>query len=190
MKTLKLQILVFLTILSFNNLNAQENIKLKSKRIDLAYYELDGNSSKIMLSNYAQINQYGKVTVQLYGNKGLKFYQYQLSNELMNQINSLIIDKNSLKKQLVKTKLDSGNHYAGIYNFIAFDNQELCFVEPYMSKAFNLIFNQLEDIVFKQTENSEIDNPKFKLEEMEKRVLIEHKKSNYLPKIEQPPRMK
>ena len=108
----------------------------------------------------------------------------------MSQINSLIIGKGSLKKQLVKTKMDAGKHYAGSYNFIAFDNEELCFVEPYMSKAFNLIFNQLEDIILKQSENAEIVNPKFKIKEIEKRVLIEHKKSNYLPKIEPPTSMK
>jgi hypothetical protein len=190
MKSLKLQIIVFLTILSFNILNAQQNLKLNFKRIELTYYETNGNPLKINVINYVQINEYGIVTVHLYGNNGLKFYRYQLSNELMSQINSLMLGKDSLKKQLVKTKMDAGKYYAGSYNFIAFDNQKLCFVQPYMSKAFNLIFSQLEDIILKQSENAEIDNPKFKIKEIEKRVLIEHKKSNYLPKIGQPPSMK
>lgn len=190
MKSLKLLIFVFLTILSFNILNAQQNVKLNFKRIELVYYEVNGNPSKINVTDYAQINEYGIVTVHLNGNNGLKFYRYQLSNELMSQINSLMIGKNSLQKQLVKTKMDAGKHYAGAYNFIALDNEELCFVEPYMSKAFNVIFNQLEDVILKQSENAEIDNPKFRLKEIEKRVLIEHKKSNYLPKIGRPPSMK
>jgi hypothetical protein len=190
MKSLKLQIIVFLTILSFNILNAQQNVKLNFKRIELVYYEANGNPSKINVTHYAQINEYGIVTIHLNGNNGLKFYRYQLSNDLMSQINSLMISKDSLKKQLIKTKVDAGKHYAGSYNFIAFDNEELCFVEPYMSMPFNLIFNQLEDLILKQSENTQIDNPKFKLKEIEKRVLIEHKKHNYLPKIEQPPRMK
>lgn len=189
MKALKLQIILLLTILSFS-LNAQQHLKLNFKRIELAYYETNGNTSKINVRDYAQINEYGIVTVHLNGNNGLKFYRYQLSNELMSQINSLIIGKNSLKKQLIKTKMDVGKHYAGTYNFIALDNEELCFVEPYMSKALNLIFNQLEDIILKQSENAEIDNPKFRLKEIEKRVLIEHKKSNYLPKILQSPSIK
>lgn len=190
MKSLKLQIIVFLTILSSNILNAQQNLKLNFKRIELIYYEINGNPLKINVTNYAQINEYGIVTVHLNGNNGLKFYQYQLSNELMSQINSLIIGKDSLEKQLVKTKMSAGKHYAGSYNFISFDNEELCFIEPYMSKAFNLIFNQLEDIILKQSENAEIVNPKFKIKEIEKRVLIEHKKSTYLPKIGQPPIIK
>jgi hypothetical protein len=190
MKLLKLQIIVFIIILSFNILNAQKNVILNFKRIELASYEVNGNPSQINITDYAQINKFGIVTVHLNGNNGLKFYQYQLSNELMSQINSLMIGVDSLKKQLVKTKMESGRHYAGNYNFIAFDNEELCFVEPYMSKAFNIIFNQLEDIIVKQSKNAEIDNPKFKLKEIEKRVLIEHKKSNYLPKIEQPKSIK
>jgi len=190
MKLLKLQIIIFLSILSFNILTAQHNIKLNFKRIEIAYYEANSNPSKINVTYYAQINEFGIITVHLNGNNGLKFYQYQLSNELMSQINSLMIGKNALKKQLVKTKMAPGKHYAGSYNFIAFDNEELCFVEPYMSQAFNSIFNQLEDIALKQSENAEIKNPKFKIKETEKRILIEHKKSNYLPKIEQPPSMK
>jgi len=189
MKLLKLQI-ILLTILSFHFLNAQTNAKLNFKKIELAYYEANGNPSKINVTDYVQINEYGIVTVYLNGNNGLKFYQYQLSNELISQINSLIIGKNSVRKQLVKTKMDVGRHYAGSYNFIAFDKDELCFIEPYMSKEFNLIFNQLEDVILKQSEKAEIANPNFKIKDVEKRVVIEHKKSNYLPKIEQPPSMK
>ena len=190
MKFLQLQIIVLLTVLSFHFLNAQQNAKLNFKKIELTYYEANGNPSKINVIAYAQINAYGIVTVHLNGNKGLKFYRYQLSDELMSQINSLLIGKNSLRKQLVKTKMDVGRHYAGSYNFIAFDKEELCFVEPYMSKEFNLIFNQIEDIILKQFENAEIANPNFNIKGVEKRVMIEHKKSHYLPKIEQPPRMK
>jgi hypothetical protein len=189
MKALKLQIILFLTILSFS-VNAQQHLKLNFKRIDLTYYQTNGNQPKINVTVYAQINEYGIVTVHLNGNNGLKFYRYQLSNELMSQINSLMIGNKSLEKQLVKTKMDAGKHYAGTYNFIAFDNEELCFVEPYMSNAFNVIFNQLEDVILKQSENAEIDNPKFEIRAIEKRVLIEHKKSTYLPKIVQSPSIK
>jgi len=189
MKALKLQIILFLTILSFS-VNAQQHLKLNFKRIDLIYYQKNGNQPKINVTVYAQINQYGIVNVHLNGNNGLKFYRYQLSNELISQINSLMIGKKSLQKQLVKTRMDAGKHYAGTYNFIAFDNEELCFVEPYMSNAFNVIYNQLEDVILKQSENAEIDNPKFKIKEIEKRILIEHKKSTYLPKIVQSPSIK
>ncbi|MEP6930218.1 MAG: hypothetical protein ABI850_09405 [Flavobacterium sp.] len=104
MKSLKLLIFVFLTILSFNILNAQQNVKLNFKRIELAYYEVNGNPSKINVTDYAQINEYGIAIVHLNGNNGLKFYRYQLSNELMSQINSLMIGKDSLKNNWLKIK--------------------------------------------------------------------------------------
>lgn len=190
MKSSKLILLFTLIVLSFHFSHAQEKVKLKFKKIELAYYDAKENSSEIKVSNYAQINEYGIVTVHLNGNRGLKFYRYQLSDKLMREINSLLNGKNFLKNNLVKTQMKTGRRYAGSYNFIAFDKEILCFVEPYMSMKFNSVFSQLEDVILKQSENSETENPKFNIKQIEKRVLNEHTKSNYLPKIEQPSRMK
>jgi hypothetical protein len=187
MKTKSITLLI-LSILSFQFIIAQEKAKLKFKKIEIAYYEPNqSNPTKINLIDYAQINEAGIVKVHLNGNRGLKFYNYQLSDKLIREINSLINDKNALKKALVKTELKPRSHYAGSYNFISFDNQSLCFISPYMSKEFNSIFNEIENIILEQSEKSETVNPKFNINEIEKRILAEHKKSTYLPKIEQSP---
>lgn len=130
MKSSKLIMLFTLTFISINFIYAQEKVKLKFKKIELAFYEPKENLSEIEVFDYAQISEYGIVIVHLNGNKGLKFYQYQLSDKLMNEINSLFTEKNSLKKNLITTQLKPGRHYGGNYNFIACDKEVMCFVEP------------------------------------------------------------
>ncbi len=185
MKFPKLIVLLFLSTLSFN-VNAQGKVKLNCKKIELVYYETEG---KIKVSDYALVNESGYVTVHLNGNRGLKFYGYQLSDKLINEINSLFA-KSSLKTNLIQTKLKPGTHYSGSYYYITCDKESLCFIEPFMSKDFNSIFAQIENTILKQSEKAEIENPRFNIKEIKKRVIIEHKKSNYLPKIEKPHSMR
>lgn len=194
MKSHLLIIFIALNIILQDYVNAQEKVKLNFKKIEIAFYETKNNNNVIEFSNYAQIDELGQVKVCHNGKHDIKFYSYQLSEKLIIELNSLLIEKKTLKKNLVKTKMGNGYHYAGYYNYISFESEKdaesMCFIKSFVSKEFNKVIIQLEDIILAGTQESETINPKFNIEDIKKRILIEHKKSKYLPKIEYPHSMK
>ena len=162
------------------------------KKIEYARFAIfpqkSNRKDSLSIGLYSVINKAGILTVLNDDNyhNTLTFYTYKLSSDQLNKINLIFDNKKTLKEYLIKKDLGVDTFYSGNYDFykVTYDNgktDSLCFVEPFMSEKFNLIYNMLYDIYFSEKENK-IKHESFSIPADFKNAILEsYKNSTYLP---------
>lgn len=175
MKKLTLLIFIYLGI----NLFSQ---KLIIKDLKIVDYELISDN-KIEIKSYTTLDKKGNLTVYSDSWDGKNYFQYKLTPEEINQLNSLS-DKN-LESFVKQKQLNKNQYFAGNPKFISYKFKgkvySLCFIEPFMDNEFMNILKTLNSKVYKHDEIAKIPMKTNDFEKIETEINERRKIDNYLP---------
>jgi ABC-type proline/glycine betaine transport system substrate-binding protein len=182
----------FLLALCFSLAQTKAQVKAKFKKIEYAYYTV--KDGKVALDLYFLIDENGFVQTQNQLSNEEQYTTIQLSDKQIETLNTIFNGEKRLKSYMVDAKMKKGEHYAGLYNYLAYTpatgkKDKLCFIDSFMSKSFKEFFDKLGDMLNQQAK-TKADKPKYKIGKAKKEILAEHKKSPYLPAIEMSPKTK
>lgn len=194
------QLFVFIWLIFFIFLDSCTSQNIGFKKIEYASFKIvKSKSSKtdsVFISLYSIIDDKGlaKVIDDDDYHDTLKFYTQKVDKERLDKINTVFNRQKKLDTYFYTKKLGANEFYGGEYHLFLIsykDGQKdsLCFVEPFMSSEFNSLYKMLDNFVF----YGEHTNPcsQFKIpENFRKAVLLNYKKSSYLPEIKTLPSFK
>lgn len=190
---MKIYYFLFAAILTFGSKGvfAQKTTPAKFT-LELALYLADSPQARqIELVSYALVKEDGMMQVQVLEGEKLAFYNFQLSQDQVKKISNLLNKSNALKNNMISNKLAPNEHYAGEYHYVEFTSgshsESLCFIESFMSKEFNTIYDELIQVMFSGSDSSKTNNPNFNTQKIAKKIALQNSQSTYLPPREMPP---
>ncbi len=180
-------ILIILGILISFSSYAQKN---KLENFELVSYEIEPNGN-VNIDSYSRINENGKLDVYINGSREKAYYSYELDEDELKSINEL--SEKKLTEFVSKKQLEPNERYAGNRNFISFQKNgkqyTLCYIVPFMNQEFTEVSNLLSNRIYTQKESAKVSEFKIDFERLEKEIIKQDKKYDYLPKKTLPPPM-
>jgi K+/H+ antiporter YhaU regulatory subunit KhtT len=175
MKKFSLFIFICLCI----NLFSQKNIIQDLKIVD---YELISNN-KIEIKSYATLDKKGNLTVYSDSWDGKNYFQYTLTSEEINQLNSL--SGKNIESFVKQKQLNKNEYFAGNPRFMSYKSNgkvySLCFIEPFMNNEFMDILKILNSKIYKHDETAKIQMQTNDFKKVEIEIIERSKVDNYLP---------
>lgn len=193
----KMKLFIFIILPCLTSCNSP---KISFEKIEYASFRVlkseDNSKDSISILLYSIMNNSGLVKIRNNDDyhDTLTFYTYQLNKGRMSEISQIFNSQKKLDDYFVTKKQADSAFYGGVYHFlkVVYENGQedsVCFIPPFMSAKFNAVFNMLNDEVYFGQNNTSC-NP-FNIPEIFKTgVLLNYKKSTYLPEVKQLPSFK
>ncbi len=184
---------VFTAVLFCGFLNSCTSQNTGFEKIEYASFKIikseSGQKDSMFIELYSIIDMKGlaKILNDDDYHDTLKFYTHQLDKERMAKINVVFNPQKKLNTYFITKKLADNELYGGVYHafLVTYRNGEkdsLCFIEPFMSREFNAVYKMLDDEVFYGEDTKPCNS--FRIpENFRKSVLLNYKKSTYLPNV-------
>lgn len=171
--------IIFFSIFITCVLNAQS---LKIKNLKIADYEIQKNGD-VEISTHTVIDKKGNLIVYSDSWDGKNFFQYKLTQEEVEKLNSLAEkDLGSFVKQ---KELNKNQGFAGKRMFITFNykgkKKSLCFIEPFMNNEFMSILKPFSKKIYQHDDSAKIALLSTDFGKTEKEIIEREKIDNYLP---------
>lgn len=159
------------------------------KKIEVVYYTYDESTDKLDTDFHCEITNKGYFNMKNSESDDISYSSYTADSALTKQMVTFFSNNKPLNDHLATTIMNG--HYAGHYTYICVTKandslDEFCFITNLTTVEFNEIYSKLYKVFFSVKKPTS----KTKLEmnsSLTKRIIAQHKKSTYLPPIEQPP---
>lgn len=173
------KILLILSILISLNSHSQ---KIKAIDFKIVDYEVKSNKN-LDIKSFTIIGSNGILTVFSDSWDGKNYFQYKLSNEEINKINSLF--EKELDSYVKQKQLNKNQYFAGNPRFITYKingkKKSLCFIEPFMNSEFMDVIKILNSKIYKHDETAKISKNIEDFGKVKKEIIERSKIDNYLP---------
>ena len=175
MKNLIYILSIFISINSYSQ-------KIKAIDFKIVDYEVEANNN-LEIKSFAIIKNDGILTVFSDSWDGKNYFQYKLSDEEIDKINSLF--EKELNSYIKQKQLNKNQYFAGNPRYISFEingkKKSLCFIEPFMNNEFMDVLKILNSKIYKHDETAKISKKPEDFGKVKKEIIKRSKIDNYLP---------